>query len=265
MQSFRDIWERAVSSAASAARATGEPVPVVGMITPTEQTLAMPDGTMRYEASSVPVRVERHGDWVPVDTTLSSTGEWFEPIASAAPVRFSSGGTDRLAQVQAESGEWITEIWPYGVLPTPAVEGDTATYSEVLPGVDLKMVATKTGQASIYVVKTEEAAQSAKLDGLHVVVENAELSADSTGTVTAETGDESSIVAGQPLWWDSSEGGTYREPGGEAPPLPVTHDVGTDRVLLDVGDSVTKHEKRDGDVVYPIFVDPDWSSGITAS
>lgn len=265
MQSFRDIRERAVSSAASAARATGEPVPVVGMITPTEQTLAMPDGTMRYEASSVPVRVERGGDWVPVDTTLASTGEWFEPIASAAPVRFSSGGTDRLAQVQAESGEWITEIWPYGILPTPAVEGDTATYSEVLPGVDLKMVATKTGQASIYVVKTEEAAQSAKLDGLHVVVENAELSADSTGTVTAETGDESSIVAGQPLWWDSSEGGTYREPGGEAPPLPVTHDVGADRVLLDVGDSVTKHEKRDGDVVYPIFVDPDWSSGITAS
>lgn len=206
VQSFRDIRERAVSSAASAARATGEPVPVVGMITPTEQTLAMPDGTMRYEASSVPVRVERGGDWVPVDTTLASTGEWFEPIASAAPVRFSSGGTDRLAQVQAESGEWITEIWPYGILPTPAVEGDTATYSEVLPGVDLKMVATKTGQASIYVVKTEEAAQSAKLDGLHVVVENAELSADSTGTVTAETGDESSIVAGQPLWWDSSEG-----------------------------------------------------------
>ena len=180
----------------------------------------MPDGTMQYEASTLPVRVEQDGDWVPVDTTLTEVGDWLEPAASAAPVRFSTGGSDQLAQVQTETGEWITERWPYGTLPTPAVDGDTATYPNVLPGVDLKMVATKTGQASIYVVKTEKAAQSTKLDDLHVIIEDAELTTKPNGAVEAELADGSQIVAGQPLWWDSSDGGTYREPGGEAPAPP---------------------------------------------
>ncbi|WP_230114432.1 LamG domain-containing protein [Microbacterium oxydans] len=263
--SFRAVQQAAVASAVTSAHATGEPVPVEGMITPTEQTLAMPDGTMQYEASTLPARMEQDGDWVPVDTTLTEVGDWLEPAASAAPVRFSTGGSDQLAQVQTETGEWITERWPYGTLPTPAVDGDTATYPNVLPGVDLKMVATKTGQASIYVIKTEKAAQSTKLDDLHVIIEDAELTTDSTGTVTADAGGDATIVAGQPLWWDSSDGGNYREPGGELPPLPVAHDVETDRVLMDVGDSVAAEKKRNGDVTYPIYVDPDWSSGITAS
>ncbi|MCT1477246.1 LamG-like jellyroll fold domain-containing protein [Microbacterium sp. p3-SID336] len=263
--SYRALQQAAVSQAIATATATGEAVVVDGMTTPTEQTLALPDGTMQYEASSVPVRVEQDGAWVPVDTTLVAVDGWLQPAASAAPVRFSPGGSDQLAQVQTESGEWITETWPYGTLPAPTVEGDTATYRNVLPDVDLKMVATKTGQASIYVVKSEKAAESTRLEDLHVVIEDATLRTDSTGTVRADAGDDAQIVAGQPLWWDSSEGGTYREPGGEAPPLPVAHDVEADRVLMDVGASVETHEKRDGDVTYPIFVDPDWSSGITAS
>lgn len=248
------------------AQSTGEPVPVEGMITPTEQTLAMPDGSMQYEASSVPVRVEQGGVWVPIDTTLALVGEWFEPVASIAPVRFSPGGTDQLGQVQTETGGWVTERWPYGILPTPTLDGDTATYAEVLPGVDLKMIATKTGQASVYVVKTEAAAQSTNLDDLHVIIENADLTRSSVGAVKAELADGSQIIAGQPLWWDSSDGGNYREPGGEFSPSPVTHDVEDDRVLMDVGASVAVEEKRFGDdVTYPIYVDPDWSSGIISS
>ncbi len=264
--SFRAAPQRAIASAVNAAQTTGQPIPVEGMTTPTEQTLAMPDGTMQYQASSLPVRVEQADAWVPVDTTLTEVGGWWEPTASAAPVRFSSGGSDQLAQVQTESGEWVTERWPYGTLPAPVVEGDTATYPDVLPGVDLKMVATKTGQASIYVIKTESAAQSTKLSDLHVVIEDAELAVTTSGSVEAELADGSQIVAGQPLWWDSSDGGTYREPGAELPPLPVTHDVEEDRVALDVGASVDAAEMAsDDDVTYPIYVDPDWSSGINGS
>ncbi len=264
--SFRDVQRAAISAAASAAAATGQGVAVDGLTTPTEQTLAMPDGTLQYEASTVPVRVEQNGEWVAVDTTLVRVGDWVEPVASAAPVRFSPGGTDELAQVQTETGEWITERWPYGTLPAPIIDGDTATYPDVLPDVDLKMVATKTGQASIYVVKTEKAARSAKLDDLHVIIEDADLTTTPNGTVEAELADGSQVVAGQPLWWDSSDGGTYREPGGIEPILPVAHDVGDDHVALDVGASVAAEERRDGDdVTYPIFVDPDWAAGSVQS
>ncbi|MEX0161524.1 MULTISPECIES: LamG-like jellyroll fold domain-containing protein [unclassified Microbacterium] len=264
--SFRDVQRAAISAASSAAAATGQGVAVDGMTTPTEQTLAMPDGTMVYEATTVPVRVERNGEWVAIDTTLVRVGDWVEPVASAAPVRFSPGGTDELAQVQTETGEWITERWPYGTLPAPIIDGDTATYPDVLPDVDLKMVATKTGQASIYVVKTEKAARSAKLEDLHVIIEDADLTTTPNGTVEAELADGSQVVAGQPLWWDSSDGGTYREPGGIEPILPVAHDVGDDHVALDVGASVAAEERRDGDdVTYPIFVDPDWAAGSVQS
>ncbi|GAA1147756.1 hypothetical protein GCM10009651_35610 [Microbacterium natoriense] len=268
--SLREVQKAQVAQAQAVASAeavaSGEPVVVDVLTSPTQLTSALPDGTMQLEVSSVPVRVEQGETWVPVDTSLVPVGEWWEPAASAAPVRFSPGGSDQLAQVQTASGEWVTETWPYGVLPTPTVEGDTATYAEVLPGVDLKMVATTTGQASIYVVKTEKAAQSTKLDDLHVVIDGADLTKTSTGAVEAEAADGSGIVAGQPLWWDSSDGATYRDPGDVGSPAPVTHDVSADRIAMDVGASVAKEEKRTGDdVTYPIYVDPDWASGIAAS
>ncbi|MCB8045585.1 hypothetical protein JM654_19825 [Microbacterium oxydans] len=68
----------------------------------------------------------------------------------------------------------------------------------MLPDVDLKMVATKTGQASVYVVKTEKAARSAALDDLHVVIQDAALTTKKNGSVEAEAADGSQIVAGQP-------------------------------------------------------------------
>jgi len=86
------------------------------------------------------------------------------------------------------------------------------------------------------------------------------------GRIGAEAEDGSSLIAAQPLWWDSSAGGTYREPGMEAPPAPVTHTMTADLLSMDVGASVRVEENRDNQAVeYPIFVDPDWSSGTTAS
>ncbi|WP_404474182.1 hypothetical protein [Microbacterium aerolatum] len=257
----------AMNTAAAQQRAvaTGTEVVVDDLTSPTELTTAMPDGTMQYEVSSVPVRAEQNGTWVPVDLDLVQRDGWYEPEASAMPVRFSAGGSSALAQVLTE-GEWVSEVWPHGDLPAPEVDGDTATYGNVFPDVDLKLVATKTGMASIYVVKTEQAAMSTGLADLHVLIDGAQIEETASGTAVAETDSGAQLHSGQPLWWDSSGGGTYREPGMEEPTIPVTHAVETDRVSMDVGDSVEQHEKRsDTDVEYPIFVDPDWSSGISAS
>lgn len=260
--------DAAVAAAQAEAVATGEPVVVDELTTPTELTTALPDGTAEVAISTIPVRVAQGDEWVEPDLDLEAAGTWFEPVATAVPVRFSAGGSDQLSQVQADSGEWITEVWPHGDVPAPTLKGDTATYVEILPGVDLKLVATPTGKASIFVVKNEDAATSEALADLRVDVEGAELRTNSSGSAIAETESGATIIAGQPLWWDSSDGGDFREPGESAPIMPVTHDFSGTGVSMDVGESVDRAE--DDPLVpaaldYPIYVDPDWSSGEAAS
>lgn len=265
---FAETADEAIAAAQAEAVSTGEPVVVDELTTPTELTTALPNGTAELAISTVPVRVEQGDDWVEPDLDLEAAGPWFEPVATAIPVRFSAGGSDLLSQVRASSGEWVTEVWPHGDVPAPSVDGDTATYVEILPGVDLKLVATPTGKASIFVVKNEEAAASTDLENLRVEVEGAELRTNSSGSAIAETASGATIVAGQPLWWDSSDGGDFREPGENAPIMPVAHDFSASGVSMDVSESVDRAEhdpSAPADLDYPLYVDPDWSSGEAAS
>jgi hypothetical protein len=246
--------------AVQAARASGVPVPVEGLTSPTEQTRAMPDGSFQYEVSNAPVRVEEEGEWVAVDTDLEESGGWLVPEATVAPVRFATGGSDILAEVQMPSGEWITEVWPHGDLPAPTIDDATATYREVLPGVDVKLTATEIGMTTVYVVKNEKAAKSDKLRTLGVDVEGARLSKTTFGRVRADGPGSTDATSAPPLWWDASNGGDSAGPGGDDPLIPVVHEVTEDRVSMDVAATVESE-----DITYPLYVDPDWSTGQSAS
>jgi len=252
--------DSASREASEQAVTTGHEVVVEPLTSPVSQTVALPDGTMQYQVSSVPQRVKQGDAWVGINTDLVAGPEWLEPKASASPVRFSLGGSDVLSQAQTPSGEWITETWPNGALPTPTIDGATATYPEVLPDVDLKLTATDLGMASVYVVKTEKAALSSHLRDLHVDIDGAEITKNKSGTFTADAGGGAPIVASSPLWWDSSNGGTDVQPGGDDPMLPVTHTLTRDGISMDVPATL-----KSDDVTYPLFIDPDWSSGINAS
>lgn len=250
----------AVSESASA-QPTAEPVEILSATTPTQRLLALPDGTMQYEVSTVPVRVaDDSGDWVDIDTDLVKVGGWWEPAASATPVRFGVGGSDALTEVRTPGGEWISERWPHGTLPAPHVDGSTATYSNVFPGVDLILTATEIGMTSVYEVKSRDAASHVALEDLHVELEGAEISRDSNGIFAAETDGGDSVVTATPLWWDSSDGGTAEAPGDLNPAQPVDHSYTDTSISLDVVSTLEGE-----DVTYPIFIDPDWSAGENAS
>ncbi|MDR6868966.1 hypothetical protein J2Y69_003594 [Microbacterium resistens] len=60
--------DRASVEATALAVSSGEPAVVEELTTPTTLTTALPDGTMQLEESTVPVRVDQGGAWVPVDT-----------------------------------------------------------------------------------------------------------------------------------------------------------------------------------------------------
>ncbi|MGO4679396.1 LamG-like jellyroll fold domain-containing protein [Microbacterium sp. 2MCAF23] len=97
-------------------------------------------------------------------------------------------------------------------------------------------------------------------------MDGAELTSPDKGRVGAKAADGSALIAAQPLWWDSSDGATYKEPGDKDSPAPVTHTLTSDQLTMDVGASVVTEEKASkSPVQYPIFVDPDWSSGTTAA
>jgi hypothetical protein len=261
------------ASARVIAETFGHAVVVDSETSPVSSVSVLPSGLFQLQSSNVPVRARVAGSWVGVDTRLVRVGGWLQPAVSAAPVRFSPGGSAVLDQVQTSSGSWVSESWPYGVLPAPTVDGSTATYADVLAGVDVKLTVTSMGMTSVWVVKS--AAAAASLADLRLDVSGAQVSQASSGELVADAGDGSPIRGAEPVWWDSSSGGTFAQPGGDVPARPVTSSVTSSGVSMDVSASV---DAADGSgllaplqsgvpdaVVYPVFVDPDWSSGMTAS
>lgn len=84
------------------------------------------------------------------------------PKAAVAGLTFSGGGADRpLARLSDQDRE-LAVGWR-GTLPRPVLAGDTATYPEVLPGVDLQVRAEAEGFSEVLVVKSREAARNPAL------------------------------------------------------------------------------------------------------
>ncbi|MFD4499348.1 FG-GAP-like repeat-containing protein [Streptomyces sp. NPDC058486] len=176
---------RDAQTAVAQARRTGKPVLVETATTATEQTWALPNGRMRTSIHAVPQRAKNaEGQWAPIDNTLERNknaprGLGVRPKNPATPVRFSSGSTnasraDRsfaraprpgdtvLAEMDLE-GHTVTYTWP-GALPEPVLDGPRALYPEVLPGVDLLVIARESGGfAQLLIVKNREASQQEAL------------------------------------------------------------------------------------------------------
>src|SRR6478735_10206222 len=69
--------------AAQQASATGNRVKVPGMTSQTTETFANPDGSFTDEIAVEPVRVNRAGAWLPVDSTLQANldGSWSPKVS----------------------------------------------------------------------------------------------------------------------------------------------------------------------------------------
>lgn len=176
--------ERSEAQKASAqAVATGQPVEVVGERTEYATTFADPDGTsFTLDQSVVPVRVHKSdGSWVAPDATLEVRPDGsVAPKAAVVDLAFSGGG-DGSALVDIGQDDRSLKLgWP-GTLPAPQLDGASATYADVLPGVDLRMTASVEGFSELLVVKTPQAAANPDLRRI-------EFSLNSDGLSVAPTG-----------------------------------------------------------------------------
>ena len=216
-------------TAAAYAREGGKPVEVSSETTETSQTLANPDGSWTMTQYVHPVRVKQAAGWTPVDTTLVRRPDGtIAPKAVTLDVKLNPGGAGSAAKPIVQEGQDGKEIglkWA-GDLPVPALDGDTAVYAEVLPGVDLTVKAAPQGYTENLVIKTPEAAKDSRLReisfGLHTrntTVSIAEgegrgtpaQSAPTDGLEVKDTTGQVVFVGDASRMWDSTGAGSAAE------------------------------------------------------
>jgi hypothetical protein len=233
-------------SALAAARAAGRSVEVLADRTESSQTFANPSGTLTLKETAVPVRARQaDGSWAPIDTTLRPrTDGTVAPAAALAGVAFSAGGAGPMATMR--SGAATLSFWWPASLPAPALSGETATYRELLPGVDLQLRATAVGFSQLLVVKTAAAAASPALGALRLPMRTsgATLSADASGAVSGvdETGRRVFRTPASSMW----------DSGARHAAVAVT--VGDDALDLRPDPSFL----ADPSIRYPVYIDPTW-------
>ncbi|MGW3649313.1 LamG-like jellyroll fold domain-containing protein [Streptomyces sp. NPDC000878] len=197
------------STASEQAAASGEAVEVVGAREEYATTHANPDGyTFTLTQSAVPVRVAQpDGSWAEPDATLERrTDGSIGPKASVADISLSAGGDGGSLVKLAEDGRSLSLGWP-GSLPEPTLDGASATYAEVLPGVDLRMTATVEGIRQVLVVKSAEAAANPELERIEFSLKTQGLTVSTrTGGGLAAVDENGNTVFRSPAarMWDSA-------------------------------------------------------------
>nr|WP_184835144.1 DNRLRE domain-containing protein [Kribbella solani] len=148
-------------SAVVSARSQGSRVEVESLRSETSSTWANPDGTMTTEAHAAPVRFkDAKGAWRSIDLTLAKgTDGMVAPLGHGFGLHLgkrtaAAGGV--FASATAGAGRQVEWMAPWK-LPEPSIDGTTATYAEVQPGVDLKLDARRTGFETDLVVKERPA------------------------------------------------------------------------------------------------------------
>ena len=195
-------------TALATAEATGVPVEVTSLRDEYSQTLANPDGTFTLDVATAPQRARgADGAWQRVDPTLERRSDGtVGPRAAVVDLAFSGGGERKDLVRLGREGRSVGLTWP-GSLPTPVLEGASAVYPEVIPGVDLRMTATAEGFHQVLVVKTAKAATSSALKKIEFVAaaDDTRLVRASSGAVVVVDENGNELFAGRPaVMWDSS-------------------------------------------------------------
>ncbi|MEV6395908.1 VCBS repeat-containing protein [Streptomyces sp. NPDC051907] len=251
--------------------------------TETSQVFANPSGTFTEDRYALAQWTRQDGRLVEIDTTLKPGADGrISPKATTIGLEFSGGGAGPLATITRD-GRSMSLSWPTA-LPKPHVAGDTATYPEVLPGVDLKLRAGNSGFGQLLVVKSAEAAANPALKAvsLKLASDGVAVSADGHGNLTAvNPAGQEVFTAPTPLMWDSSakkEKPAHRSSArlaaaagsADAPPpndefeprhgaqeaaMPLA--VAGGKVTLTPDQALLRGEKT----TYPVYLDPAVSGG----
>ncbi|QFY10798.1 LamG domain-containing protein [Nonomuraea phyllanthi] len=250
------------------ARSSGQPVEVLALRGESREVRALPSGTFELVQHQRPVRTRKDGAWTQVNPELTRLpGGGLGPIASTVDLRLSEGGSGPFVTM-GRAGRTLSLSWPKP-LPAPVVEGDTATYPEVLPGVDLSVRADVDGFSHLLVVKTPEAARNPALARLRLRTESPDLdlAADAAGVLRASdkvTGGEV-FEAPAPLMWDSGPPAVGLLSDGQAREAGPVEGSRVERVGVGLarGELALVPDRdllTDPGTHFPVYIDPVWKT-----
>jgi hypothetical protein len=250
-------------AAEAMAKVCGSRVEVESERTEYSELYVEPSGNRTIVTAVVPQRARRRdGTWGPIDTTLQQVGDELVPVATAANVRFSTGGAGPFATLTRD-GHSLALSWP-APLPKPTVSGDSATYEEVLPDVDLVVRVTDTGFQHLLVVKTARAAANPLVRrARYRIGGDAKLTATPEGGLIAEAGGVRVASAVPPVMWDNATGPRARalalsDVGGEpARTARVRSAISDGHLVLTPDLSIL----TDPGAKFPMAIDPLFTTG----
>ncbi|MFF1815914.1 LamG domain-containing protein [Kribbella sp. NPDC058245] len=236
-----------LAGATKAALRQGSRVEVSSLRAADRTVYAEPDGSSVAELSAGPVRVLRNNRWTGIDSTLARAADGsVAPKVVSTELTFSGGGTGPMLRL-GKAGSRITLTWP-GTLPTPELSESTATYREVLPGVDLVLRAESTGYTQHLVVRTREAAQELGPIRLGMQTEGLRVTATKTGALEARNTSGAVVFSAPPsAMWDSA-----------TPARRSVAAVAVASSALTISPDVSL--LRDPKAVLPIVIDPNWAT-----
>ncbi|MEU3352438.1 FG-GAP-like repeat-containing protein [Streptomyces sp. NPDC037389] len=273
---------KADGAALKEAESSGKPVEVIPRRTETSSVFANPSGTFTEERYALPQRVKKNHALVDIDTALAPAEDGrISPAATPVKMSFSPGGDGPLATIERD-GRRVSLSWPKA-LPKAQVSGNTVTYPEVLPDVDLKVRASATGFGQLLVVRSPRAAADPALKAIQygMSADGVKVSVDQYGNLTGVNPAGQVVFSGPtPRMWDSSgpaqNADTAQQAARSAPlartaalPAPAPADdefqpgqgARTSEMKVAVTPSNLKITPDTGlltgkDTTYPVFIDP---------
>ncbi|MHA7274810.1 Ig-like domain-containing protein [Arthrobacter sp. TMT4-20] len=203
---------------------------------------------------------------ISTDLILEGTGSDARLVPEMVPVDVSLGlgDDDRMATVMDGEGHSVTESWPFGPLPSPVVVDNTATYREVLPGVDLVQIVRNHGVSQVLKIATPEAAADPRVARMRVHLDTVgvKVSEDVHGGLVAHSLKDGGLAfrTGPAQWWDSShKDASVLDAGG--PGLTQPFELSLKTVEGGHQEIFGMETILDAEgVTYPIYVDPEWSA-----
>ncbi|MEE4598922.1 hypothetical protein V2J94_45105 [Streptomyces sp. DSM 41524] len=214
-----------------------------------------------------------------MDTTLERRSDGsVGPRSAVVDLAFSGGGDAKDLLRLGTAGKSIRLSWPGRQVPAPRLDGSTATYPDVLDGVDLQLTATAEGYRQVLVVRTAQAATNPDLEQIKLSVSGVGLEAapGAGGGLRAMDDDGNAVFKGPAgQMWDSAGGAEgLAADGPKAPKTLATTapDEGSPQTRPGNGDAsaVLPVTVQDGAVivkpalgllrgdktVYPVYIDP---------
>jgi RHS repeat-associated protein len=227
----------------------GRQVIVGDQTTKTTMVMANPDGTLTSTIAGGPVREPDASSslgFSPIDLSLHSVlGVGLQPRLADAPIAISEGKSTFLASLGVGKDS-IGLDWE-SALPPPTVEGNTATYADVEPGVDLQVAAYPDGFDVRIVLKRRPSGATSftlplKLDGITASV-------GESGRLVFESGGKPVAAADPPMMWGAGTDETGDPTKASA--VPVSLDAKGALVV-----SPSSEFLSDQSVEYPVTIDP---------